>query len=186
MGFPVVRHLNSLNLTAEPPSFLQPSYYGGYPQASLPPPYTEYAQEIAYMGSRHVPPNDSGYWNQTRDQAACLLGNQAGWYVCGVIIELELRSIVAHIPTKTPRAGCLHQCSTRLFTLPHSPIRSFNRPCLHTHIRHHPLPASSTPAPPLLSRMPLARHPHHNQERSIDQRNLRHFSTASSNRNRVK
>ena len=68
---------------AQPPSFAQPNYYmaqnGGYFQGN-PPPYTEYAQELAYIGSQRGHTND-GYWNQTRDDALRLLGDPAGPYV---------------------------------------------------------------------------------------------------------
>ncbi|KAG5351628.1 hypothetical protein C0989_005551 [Termitomyces sp. Mn162] len=69
-----------MTITAQPPSFAQPNYYmvqnGGYPQGN-PPPYTEYAQELAYIGSQRGHIHD-GYWNQTRDDAVRLLGDQAG------------------------------------------------------------------------------------------------------------
>ncbi|KAG6888734.1 hypothetical protein C0995_006386 [Termitomyces sp. Mi166 len=76
----VARHLGNMTITAQPPSFAQPNYYmvqnGGYPQGN-PPPYTEYAQELAYIGSQRGHTTD-GYWNQTRDDAVRLLGDQAG------------------------------------------------------------------------------------------------------------
>ncbi|KAG6831056.1 hypothetical protein H0H87_006298, partial [Tephrocybe sp. NHM501043] len=49
---------------------------GGYPQGN-PPPYTEYAQELAYLGSQYGHSN-GGYWRQTRDDAVRLLGDQPG------------------------------------------------------------------------------------------------------------
>ncbi|KAG6853818.1 hypothetical protein C0991_001064 [Blastosporella zonata] len=52
---------------------------GGYPQGN-PPPYTEYAQELAYLGSQQGHTHDS-YWRQTRDDAVRLLGDQSGPYV---------------------------------------------------------------------------------------------------------
>ncbi|GLB45503.1 putative sister chromatid cohesion protein [Lyophyllum shimeji] len=77
----VARHLSSMTLTAQPPSFVQPNYYvvqgTGYPPGN-PPPYTEYAQEISYLGSSQASSNDSGYWSQTRDDAVRLLGDQSG------------------------------------------------------------------------------------------------------------
>ncbi|KAG6849921.1 hypothetical protein H0H93_003632 [Arthromyces matolae] len=69
----VARHLSSMTLSAQMPSF---AHYGGYPQGN-PPPYTEYAQEVAYMGSQNAQNNDP-YWRQTRDDAVRLLGDQAG------------------------------------------------------------------------------------------------------------
>ncbi|KAG6919647.1 hypothetical protein DXG01_003511 [Tephrocybe rancida] len=76
----VARHLGNMTLTAQPQSFAQPNYYmvqnGGYPHGN-PPPYTEYAQELAYLGSQHGHTNDA-YWRQTRDDAARLLGDQSG------------------------------------------------------------------------------------------------------------
>ncbi|RDB15317.1 Protein rad9 [Hypsizygus marmoreus] len=70
----VARHLSSMTLTAEPPSFVHPNYYAGNP----PPPYTEYAQELSYLGSSQPPANDSGYWSHTRDEAVRLLGDHHG------------------------------------------------------------------------------------------------------------
>ncbi|KAG5653655.1 hypothetical protein H0H81_011615 [Sphagnurus paluster] len=76
----VARHLSNMTLTAQPPSFVQPNYYmmhSGYPQGN-PPPYTEYAQELAYLNSPQSSSNDSGYWNQARDDAVRLLGDRSG------------------------------------------------------------------------------------------------------------
>ncbi|KAG5642305.1 hypothetical protein DXG03_003025 [Asterophora parasitica] len=68
-----------MTLSAQPSSFAQPNYYvqaTGYPQGN-PPPYTEYAQELSYLSSSHVPHDDSGYWEQTRDDAVRLLGERS-------------------------------------------------------------------------------------------------------------
>lgn len=82
----MAHHLSSMSLAAPPPSFVRPTYYSAaYPQSNPPPPYTEYAQELAYMGSSA---NDSDYWANTRDDAVRLLGNQAGSYV-----EFELPAV---------------------------------------------------------------------------------------------
>ncbi|KAF9457433.1 hypothetical protein BDZ94DRAFT_1326256 [Collybia nuda] len=65
----------NMSLSAPPPSFVRPTYYSAaYPQSNPPPPYTEYAQELTYMGSSA---NNSEYWANTRDDAVRLLGNQA-------------------------------------------------------------------------------------------------------------
>ncbi|KAG6899686.1 hypothetical protein C0993_007947 [Termitomyces sp. T159_Od127] len=75
----VARHLENMTLTAQPPSFAQPNYYmvqNAYPQGN-PPPYTEYAQELAYIGSQRGHTSDA-YWAQTRDDAVRLLGDHAG------------------------------------------------------------------------------------------------------------
>ncbi|KAF5374102.1 hypothetical protein D9615_008832 [Tricholomella constricta] len=76
----VARHLSSMSLTAQPPSFAQPNYYvqaAEYPQGN-PPPYTEYAQELSYLASSQAPNDDSGYWGRTRDDAARLLSDPSG------------------------------------------------------------------------------------------------------------
>lgn len=69
---------------ASAPSFVQPNFYSlhgsSYPQGN-PPPYTEYATEIDYLARSHPQPNDSGYWESTRDHAVRLIGDQAGPYV---------------------------------------------------------------------------------------------------------
>ncbi|KAK7469438.1 Sister chromatid cohesion protein 2 [Stygiomarasmius scandens] len=76
----VIRHVDSMAVSAPPPSFAQPEYYSyqqsSYPQGN-PPPYSEHAQEIAYMSGPPVP-NDGGYWQNTRNQAIGYVQQQAG------------------------------------------------------------------------------------------------------------
>ncbi|KAF8073449.1 hypothetical protein FPV67DRAFT_1559883 [Lyophyllum atratum] len=78
----VARHLDSMTLTTQPPSFAQPNYYvvqgAACPQGNPPPPYTEYAQETSYLGSSQGNSNNSSWWSQTRDDAVRLLGDQSG------------------------------------------------------------------------------------------------------------
>jgi cohesin loading factor subunit SCC2 len=78
----VARHLSTMSLTAEPPTFAQPSYYtmhrNGHPQPNPPPPYTEYAQELAYMNSNSSRATESSYWTNTRDNAVQMLNHPNG------------------------------------------------------------------------------------------------------------
>lgn len=78
------RHLGNMTSVATPPSFVQPNYYSmqptDYPQGN-PPPYTEYAPELTYLSSRNVSADDSGYWENTRNDAVRLVQEQAGPYV---------------------------------------------------------------------------------------------------------
>ncbi|KAK0188221.1 hypothetical protein F5146DRAFT_1062556 [Armillaria mellea] len=75
------RHLGNLTSVATPPSFVQPNYYSmqatDYPQGN-PPPYTEYAQELTYLSSQNVSADDSGYWENTRNDVVRLVQEQAG------------------------------------------------------------------------------------------------------------
>jgi len=48
-----------------------------YPQGN-PPPYAEYAPEVNYLRNQQVPVNDSGYWENTRNDAVRYLAEQAG------------------------------------------------------------------------------------------------------------
>lgn len=43
-----------------------------------PPPYAEYAHEVDYLATQQVPVNDSGYWENTRNDALRYLGDQGG------------------------------------------------------------------------------------------------------------
>jgi cohesin loading factor subunit SCC2 len=67
-------------MSANPPSYTHPHYYAptnaAYQQMRA-QPYGEYDNEIRYLQSAHNPVNDSGYWTQTRDDAARLLGEQS-------------------------------------------------------------------------------------------------------------
>ena len=77
-----------MTLTAAP-TFPQTQYYGDpgatYPQGN-PPPYSEYDQQIRYLASSHVPADDSGYWENTRNDAVRMLNEQAGPYVLNMRI----------------------------------------------------------------------------------------------------
>ena len=71
-----------MTLTAAP-TFHRPEYYNSthqssYPQGN-PPPYSEYDNQVRYLAQR--PLNDSGYWENTRDEAVRMLNEQAGPYV---------------------------------------------------------------------------------------------------------
>ncbi|KAK7023031.1 sister chromatid cohesion protein [Favolaschia claudopus] len=71
----VTRHLSSLSLSGAPPSSINPQYYAPYPQGN-PPPYTEYPPDAQYLAS-DTGPNDSGYWESTRNEASTLISQQA-------------------------------------------------------------------------------------------------------------
>lgn len=78
----VSRHIGSMTLTAVP-TFHRPEYYNtnqsSYPQGN-PPPYSEYDNRVRYLATQ-TPLNDSGYWENTRDDAVRMLNEQAGPYV---------------------------------------------------------------------------------------------------------
>ncbi|KAF9005451.1 hypothetical protein BDQ17DRAFT_1353128 [Cyathus striatus] len=75
----VSRHISTMTITAAPPTFAQPSYYAAHPNSyhrgNPPPPYSEYDQQISYLGSAQVP-NDRGYWENTRNDAVRMLNEQ--------------------------------------------------------------------------------------------------------------
>jgi len=79
----VSRHISNMTLTAAP-TFPQTQYYNDqgstYPQGN-PPPYSEYDQQLRYLSSSSVPADDSGYWENTRNDAVRMLNEQAGPYV---------------------------------------------------------------------------------------------------------
>jgi cohesin loading factor subunit SCC2 len=85
----VARHLSTMSYPAQPPSFVQPSYYSThsvtYPQTNPPPPYTEYAQEITYLASSQPHIGGTEYWENTRNDAVNLLTNPPDSYVCWTV-----------------------------------------------------------------------------------------------------
>lgn len=87
----VSRHIGSMTLTAAP-TFNSSEYYSNhqssYPQGN-PPPYSEYDNQVRYLASQS-PLNDSGYWENTRDDAVRMLNEQAGPYVLNWCIYVTL------------------------------------------------------------------------------------------------
>lgn len=76
----VSRHLNNLAITTGVPSYIQPHHYSLQNSSyapGIPTQYTEYASEIDYLASNHTPANDSGYWENARDDAVRFLGDQS-------------------------------------------------------------------------------------------------------------
>ena len=79
----VSRHISNMTLTAAP-TFPQPNYYGAQGASYThrnPPPYSEYDQQLHYLSSMQAQQNDSGYWENTRNDAVRMLNEQAGPYV---------------------------------------------------------------------------------------------------------
>ena len=78
----VSRHISSMTLTAAP-TFHRPDYYNNYqssyPQGN-PPPYSEYDNQLRFLATQS-PLNDSGYWENTRDNAVRMLNEEMGPYV---------------------------------------------------------------------------------------------------------
>ena len=91
----MARHLSNLSITAAAPSFVQPDYHTLHGSSYLqgnPPPYTEYAHEINYLIAPYenpVPVRNMEYWQNTRDDAVRLLGEQAErcifFHKCGCV-----------------------------------------------------------------------------------------------------
>jgi len=85
--------MGNITVTAAP-TFPQPNYYDrqndGYAQGN-PPPYSEYDQQLHYLASNQVPANDSGYWENTRNEAVKLLNEQAEPYVFAHIAAYDLK-----------------------------------------------------------------------------------------------
>ena len=87
--FLVARHLGSLNITAAPPSYVQPSYYSSQPHPSYlgapsthrPPQYTDYNQQLSYLSAPQPPSQQRGYWEEARDTSVRHLNEQANAYV---------------------------------------------------------------------------------------------------------
>lgn len=82
--FKVSRQLSNLSLSAQPPSYAQPQYYAlseyTYP-SQTPAPYTEYATELNHLQSQHLPAQDGGYWENTRNDAVQYLSQPSHTYV---------------------------------------------------------------------------------------------------------
>ncbi|KAJ3806212.1 hypothetical protein F5876DRAFT_80926 [Lentinula aff. lateritia] len=79
----VARHLDSLSITAAPPSFInQPLYNPSLYSSTM--AHSEYTNEIQYLrsnraqGNQGIVSRDSGYWERAREQAVALLNEQAG------------------------------------------------------------------------------------------------------------
>ncbi|KAJ4497024.1 hypothetical protein C8R41DRAFT_824439 [Lentinula lateritia] len=79
----VARHLDSLSMTAAPPSFVNQHLYNSSLYSNT-MTHSEYANEIQYLrsnqaqGNQGIVSRDSGYWERARDQAVALLNEQAG------------------------------------------------------------------------------------------------------------
>ncbi|TFK39055.1 hypothetical protein BDQ12DRAFT_682942 [Crucibulum laeve] len=75
----VARHMGSMMMSGAPPTFMEPTYYSSDSYAhGNPPPYSEYDQQINYLNSQQVPVNDSGFWENTRNDAVRMINEQAG------------------------------------------------------------------------------------------------------------
>jgi cohesin loading factor subunit SCC2 len=74
----VARHLGGLNIGATVPSYIRYTMNGSSHPQGNPPPYAEYADEVNYLTTQQGPANDSGYWENTRDDAVRYLGDQPG------------------------------------------------------------------------------------------------------------
>ncbi|KAI0265712.1 hypothetical protein BC834DRAFT_970070 [Gloeopeniophorella convolvens] len=75
----LTRHLGHLSVAAHAPSYAQPHYYNGRAAHGYhhhPPPYTEYASELAHLQTPYPPTNDGGYWHTARSDTLRYLGGQ--------------------------------------------------------------------------------------------------------------
>ena len=76
--------MGNITLTAAP-TFPQPNYsYERQNDGNArgnPPPFSEYDQQLHYLASNQMPGNDSGYWENTRNEAVKLLNEQVDPYV---------------------------------------------------------------------------------------------------------
>ncbi|KAF4581480.1 Sister chromatid cohesion protein 2 [Pleurotus pulmonarius] len=74
----VARHLETMSVTAAPPSFAQPGYYNSYGQVPRgnPNQYNEYAREFEYLSSPQHADAQPPYWQRTRNDAVRLLRNE--------------------------------------------------------------------------------------------------------------
>ncbi|TDL22099.1 hypothetical protein BD410DRAFT_770589 [Rickenella mellea] len=74
----VARHLGNLSITAAAPSYMQPAYYTPSSYSGNPPPYTEYADEVAQLSVPSIPQggHQRVYWDAARQDASRYLGNQ--------------------------------------------------------------------------------------------------------------
>ena len=129
-----------MTLTAAP-TFHRPEYYNNYqpsyPQGN-PPPYSEYDNQLRILATQS-PLNDSGYWDNTRDNAVRMLNEQMGPYVLNMRIY----------------AICLYLRNLRSYRypeptdwVPSAPSSSFQtRPFAHS-VFQRTTPSSAYPTPP--------------------------------------
>ena len=136
----VSRHISSMTLTAAP-TFHRPEYYNNYqssyPQGN-PPPYSEYDNQLRFLATQS-PLDDSGYWENTRDNAVRMLNEQMGPYVLNRRIY----------------ATCLYHRISRSYQYPEPadwapsvPSSSFQtRPFAHS-VLQRTAPSTAYPTPP--------------------------------------
>ena len=129
-----------MTLTAAP-TFHHPEYYSAhqssYPQGN-PPPYSEYDNQVQYLATQ-TPLNDSGYWENTRDDAVRLLNEQASSYV------LNRRIYAPRLYHSISRS---YQYPESMDWVPSVPSSSFQtRPFAHS-VFQRTVPAAAYPTPP--------------------------------------
>ncbi|KAF4617468.1 hypothetical protein D9613_005695 [Agrocybe pediades] len=76
----VSRHVSNMTLSAAP-TFPQPQYYNNANYAQphqTPTMYPEYDHQLRYLAAPQRPEHDSGYWDNTRNEAVRMLNEQAG------------------------------------------------------------------------------------------------------------
>jgi cohesin loading factor subunit SCC2 len=136
----VSRHLGSMTLTAAP-TFHRPDYYNNHQSSYLqgnPPPYSEYDNQVRYLATQS-PLNDSGYWENTRDNAVRMLNEQAGPYV------LNRRIYATYLYNLISRS---YQYPEHTDWAPSEPSSSFQtRPFAHS-VFQRTTPSSAYPTPP--------------------------------------
>ena len=85
----VSQHINSITLT-NAPAFPQQDYYNTTHHSAHPHSnqvqYSEYDQQLQYLATANNPQDDSGYWENTRNDAVRMLNEQAGPYVSSTSI----------------------------------------------------------------------------------------------------
>ena len=136
----VSRHISSMTLTAAP-TFHRPEYYNNYqssyPQGN-PPPYSEYDNQLRFLATQS-PLNDSGYWENTRDNAVRMLNEQMGPYV------LNRRIYATSLYHRISRS---YQHPEPTDWVPSVPSSSFQtRPFAHS-VFQRTAPSTAYPTPP--------------------------------------
>jgi len=137
----VSRHISSMTLTAAP-TFHRPEYYNthqsSYTQGN-PPPYSEYDNQVQYLAAQPSH-NDSGYWENARDNAVRMLNEQAGPYV------LNRRIYVTYLYHRIISRS--YQYSERTAWAPSVPNTSFQTRPFAQSVFHRTAPSNAYPTPP--------------------------------------
>lgn len=139
LSLAVARHLNSLSLTATPPSYyVQPTAHNAHltNMQQYHSQYSEYAPEISHLASPSTPYNDRGYWEAHRNEAVRYIGQQGS--CVGNVYEMAKDS---------PPASFLYDSGSHWGNHYRSPSSYQPTPFAQS-VFQHTAPSTAYPTPP--------------------------------------